>query len=297
MINILQKPKRILLTGGTGQVGWELQRSLMPLGEVIAPTRKQFNLADPESLRKKIQEWRPDLIINAAAYTAVDQAEDEPELAYAINAKAPRVIAEEAEKQKIPLIHYSTDYIFDGTKETPYLEEDTPNPINVYGESKLKGEWVIKKIIDQHLILRTSWVYSYRGNNFLNTMLRLFEERDEIKVVDDQIGAPTSARLIAESTVALFKGNNRDFGSLIKGTYHMTAGGSTSWYGVAKEIFTLQGNDIHLSIIPTSSAGYAVKARRPLMSLLDNHKILSVTKNTQTDWKKAMALEVSAVIV
>jgi len=295
MKNKAQEPTRILLTGSTGQVGWELHRSLMPLGEIIAPNRKQFDLANPESLRSKIQEWKPDIIINPAAYTAVDQAEDEAELAFTINAAAPKVLAEEASRLKIPLIHYSTDYVFDGKKETPYTEQDAPNPLNVYGESKLVGENTIQKTTEQHLILRTSWVYSHRRNNFLTTMLKLFQEKEEIKVVDDQVGAPTSSRILAETTAALFNNGNHQNNIMLEGIYHLTASGNTTWYDFAKEIQTALDLKEKTNIIPISSKEYTTKAIRPSMSLLNNDKITTETSIIQPDWKLIMALEVDSV--
>jgi len=295
MKNKAQEPTRILLTGSTGQVGWELHRSLMPLGEIIAPNRKQFDLANPESLRSKIQEWKPDIIINPAAYTAVDQAEDEAELAFTINAAAPKVLAEEASRLKIPLIHYSTDYVFDGKKETPYTEQDAPNPLNVYGESKLVGENTIQKTTEQHLILRTSWVYSHRRNNFLTTMLKLFQEKEEIKVVDDQVGAPTSSRILAETTAALFNNGNHQNNIMLEGIYHLTASGNTTWYDFAKEIQTALDLKEKTNIIPISSKEYTTKAIRPSMSLLNNDKITTETSIIQPDWKLTMALEVDSV--
>ena len=231
--------KRILLTGSSGQVGWELHRTLMPHGEIIAPNREAFDLSKPETLRKKIQEWKPDLIINPAAYTAVDQAEDEPELAFTINATAPRVIAEEAEKLKIPLIHYSTDYIFDGEKKTPYKENDTPNPLNVYGESKLLGEQAIQQTIEQYLIIRTSWVYSHRGKNFVNTILKLAKEREELNIIDDQIGAPTSASLIANITALMVYSRAINNDTVQSGIYNLTANGVASWHGFSEQIMHL----------------------------------------------------------
>jgi len=295
MKNKAQEPTRILLTGSTGQVGWELHRSLMPLGEIIAPNRKQFDLANPESLRSKIQEWKPDIIINPAAYTAVDQAEDEAELAFTINAAAPKVLAEEASRLKIPLIHYSTDYVFDGKKEIPYTEQDAPNPLNVYGESKLVGENTIQKTTEQHLILRTSWVYSHRRNNFLTTMLKLFQEKEEIKVVDDQVGAPTSSRILAETTAALFNNGNHQNNIMLEGIYHLTASGNTTWYDFAKEIQTALDLKEKTNIIPISSKEYATKAIRPPMSLLNNDKITTEISIIQPDWKLTMALEVDSV--
>jgi len=271
------KYPKILLTGGTGQVGYELQNTLKTLGEIWAPTRQEFDLANPESLRTKIQAYQPDLIINPAAYTAVDQAESEPELAYTINAEAPRVLAEEAHKLNIPLIHYSTDYVFDGTKTEPYAEEDEPNPLNVYGKTKIEGERAIQAVHDQYLILRTSWVYSpTRGKNFYRTMLRLLQEKEEIRVVDDQIGAPTSARFLAEKTAEILSQlKSKEQGEDRWGLYHLTESETMSWYGFAQEIFENENNSPYKTqkIVSISSAEYKTQARRPKNSYLDLQKI------------------------
>jgi dTDP-4-dehydrorhamnose reductase len=285
-----RKYRRILLTGGTGQIGWELQRSLKSQGEIIAPSRKEFDLSKPESLRTKIKEWKPDLIINPAAYTLVDQAENEPELAFTINATAPRVMAEEAAKLNIPLLHYSTDYVFDGNKTTPYNEDDDPNPLNVYGESKLSGDRSIQKVLEDHLILRTQWVYSQRRNNFLKTMLKKFQEQSEVKVVNDQIGTPTSARLIADITARLVSTKICSVSNNISGLFNLTASGQTTWFGFAKEILATM--DTVTSIIPISSLEYEVKAVRPTRSLLDNHKLISNIGMFQLDWKTVLAKEI-----
>ena len=191
---------RILVTGRNGQVGFELQRNLAGRGQVVAVGRDEMDLSDPDAIRRVVREAKPDLIVNAAAYTAVDQAESEPELALAINGVAPGILAEEAKRLGVALIHYSTDYVFDGSKAAPYTEEDEPRPINVYGRTKLAGERAIQAVDVPHLILRTSWVYSARGKNFLLTILRLAREREELSIVDDQIGAPTWSRAIAMAT-------------------------------------------------------------------------------------------------
>jgi dTDP-4-dehydrorhamnose reductase len=286
-----EKPKRILLTGSTGQVGWELNRALASFGELITPNRKQFNLAAPETLRAKIQQWEPDLIINPAAYTAVDKAEDEPGLAFTINATAPKVIAEEAAKLKIPLVHYSTDYVFDGKNSAPYTEKDSTNPLNVYGESKLLGEKAIQETLEQHLIIRSSWIYSHRGKNFLNTMLRLFQQKQEIKVVDDQVGAPTSARVVAEVTSIILRERLQNSKHLMREIYHLSTAGETTWYGFSKEIMSRVCAESNISILPISTTEYDVKALRPPMSLLDNSKLISDFKVNQSTWENALALE------
>jgi len=275
------KYPKILLTGGTGQVGYELQTTLKSLGTVWAPGRNEFDLSDPESLRAKIQAYEPDLIVNPAAYTAVDQAESEPELAHTINAEAPRVIAEEAHKLGIPLIHYSTDYVFDGTKTEPYTEGDVPNPLNVYGRTKLEGERAIQHVHDQYLILRTSWVYSpTRGKNFYRTMLRLFQEKEEIRVVDDQIGAPTSAQFLAEKTAEILSQlKAKEQGEDRWGLYHLTEPGVMSWYGFAQKILDEQASKNSFKIktvLPISASKYPTPAMRPMNSVLSTRKITEV---------------------
>ncbi len=269
------KYPKILLTGGTGQVGYELQTTLKPLGNVWAPNRQEFDLSDPESLRAKIQAYQPNLIVNPAAYTAVDQAESEPELAHATNAEAPRIMAEEAHKLGIPLIHYSTDYVFDGAKTQPYTEEDEPNPLNVYGKTKLEGERAIQQAHDQYLILRTSWVYSpTRGKNFYRTMLRLFQEKEEIRVVDDQIGAPTSAQFLAEKTAEILSQlKPNEEGEDRWGVYHLTEPEVMSWYGfahkIAQDAVEMGLNLKTKKIWPIPSSEFEMAAKRPCNSQID----------------------------
>ena len=261
---------RILLTGRNGQVGWELERKLAPLGEVIATDRATLDLADPDQIRRVVREAKPDVIVNAAAYTAVDKAESEPELALRINGSAPGVLAEEAKRLGALLVHYSTDYVFDGEKATPYLEDDPPNPLNVYGKTKLEGERAIQASGCRHLILRTSWVYGARGKNFLLTILRLAREGKELRVVDDQLGAPTTSGVIAAATVSLLPGVMKD--AQAQSLYHMSAGGATSWYGFAREILIRTG--LGNRVIPISSRQYSAAARRPRNSVLDNGLII-----------------------
>ncbi len=272
---------RILLMGRNGQVGWELQRTLTTLGEVIAFDRHDMDLADPDSIRRAVREHKPNLIVNAAAYTAVDKAEKEPDIAMAVNGIAPGILAEEAKKLGAAVIHYSTDYIFDGSKNTPYTEEDAPNPLNVYGKTKLAGEQAIQAVGAPYLILRTSWVYGMRGKNFLLTILRLARERDEIKVVNDQIGAPTWSRMIAEATAQIlvqFYSRLTFHPSLltdIGGIYHMTAGGQTSWFGFAEAILNYAPGSVapvpHLTPIITEE--YPTPAKRPRNSVMSNVKL------------------------
>ncbi|NMA52617.1 MAG: dTDP-4-dehydrorhamnose reductase [Peptococcaceae bacterium] len=293
MTNYQNSPKKILLLGKNGQVGWELQRTLSPLGDIIALGREDLDLIQAGDIRRTVQEIRPDIIVNAAAYTAVDRAEKEAGLAMAINGDAPGVLAEEAKKQGSLLVHYSTDYVFDGTKDSPYTEEDKPNPLNVYGKTKLAGERAIQGVDGNYLVFRTSWVYGTRGQNFFLTILRLARERDEIKVVDDQIGAPTWCRMIAEATaLILAQGINRDEGfqgyfEKKKGIYHMTAGGQTSWYEFAKQIILnnpLFTKGLNVKIIPIKSEDYNNIAKRPRYSVLKN----SLVK--LPEWKLSLKL-------
>jgi|SaaInlV_130m_DNA_2_1039683.scaffolds.fasta_scaffold04316_3 dTDP-4-dehydrorhamnose reductase len=264
-------PKKILLTGATGQVGWDLSRALAPLGGLITPDSTEFNLAEPESLRKNIREWKPDIIVNPAAYTAVDQAEREHDLVFRVNADSPKVLAEEAERLNIPMIHYSTDYVFDGEKGEPYRESDETRPLNIYGESKLQGEMAIQNIVEQHIILRTSWIYSLRGSNFLTTMLRLFKEKDEISVVNDQIGAPTWSRMVAEVTsIIMSQLHQKENGW---GLYHLSASGESSWYHFVKEIKRVEDEKRKFSINAISSEQYVTAAIRPKNSLLNSRKL------------------------
>jgi dTDP-4-dehydrorhamnose reductase len=234
---------RILITGKDGQVGFELLRSLAAQGQVMAVGRDKMDLSDPDSIRRTVRAIGPDLIVNAAAYTAVDQAESEPELALAVNGIAPGILAEEAKRLGAALIHYSTDYVFDGTKAAPYIEDDEPRPINVYGSTKLAGEMAIRAVDAPHLILRTSWVYGMRGRNFLLTMLRLARERDELSIVDDQVSAPTWGRELAAGTGDVLKrlGYGQpgfcDACAAQRGIYNLSAAGQTSWYGFAAAKF------------------------------------------------------------
>ncbi|OUL33702.1 dTDP-4-dehydrorhamnose reductase [Nostoc sp. 106C] len=293
---------KILLTGVTGQLGWELQRTLMTIGEVIPVGRSvnnpnlQMDLTQLDTIRRTIREVRPDLIINPAAYTAVDKAEKEPELAMAINGIAPGAIAEEAKRLGAAVIHYSTDYVFDGNKNTAYTEQDQPNPQNIYGKTKLAGEQAIASVGVPHLILRTSWVYSLQGKNFLLTMLKLAQEREEIRVVDDQIGAPTWSRMIAEATAQILSQNPQNIYELLVskgGLYHLTASGQTSWYGFAKTIFELDDrkSDRKLQrLTAITSKEYPTPASRPAYSLLDNQKLSTTFGLILPDWERSLEL-------
>ncbi|MGH7998933.1 MAG: dTDP-4-dehydrorhamnose reductase [Brasilonema sp.] len=293
---------RILLTGSTGQVGWELQRTLMTLGEVISVGRKvqscslRIDLSQPDTIRHVIREVQPDLIVNPAAYTAVDKAESEPELAMAVNGTAPGVIAEEAKLLGAGVIHYSTDYVFNGHQATPYTEQDEPDPQNIYGKTKLAGEKAIQAVDVPHLILRTSWVYSLRGKNFLLTMLKLAQERQELRVVDDQVGAPTWSRMIAESTAQILSQGTQDLIGFLNrknGIYHLTATGQTSWYGFAKAIFEYDSkrNEHKLEkLVAISSEQYPTPAKRPAYSSLDTEKISCTFGLVLPSWQRNLEL-------
>ncbi|HVY06748.1 MAG TPA: dTDP-4-dehydrorhamnose reductase [Burkholderiales bacterium] len=285
---------RILITGGGGQVGWELRRTLAVIGEVIAPPRATLDLAAPDSIVAAVRDARPDLIVNSAAYTAVDKAESEADLAMKINGDAPRILAEEASRLGAALVHFSTDYVFDGSKSSGYREEDSPAPVNVYGSSKLAGEQAVLSLGANHLVFRTSWVYAARGRNFLLTILRLARERKELKIVDDQVGAPTPARLVAEATTLAISACVRN-GAIDadrfrrnSGLYHMTAGGSTSWFGFAQAILAGRKDVATLLAIPTSE--YPTPARRPRNSVLDNGKLSAQFGIKLPDWKAGLAL-------
>jgi dTDP-4-dehydrorhamnose reductase len=259
---------RILITGKNGQVGTELSRLYQSRGDVILTGRDECDLSNEQSIKDTVGRVKPTVIINAGAYTAVDQAEKEPGLCFAINAHAPRVLAHEAARLGALLIHYSTDYVFNGEKAQPYLESDPIHPVNVYGESKAAGEAAIAEATTRYLVLRTSWVYGAQGKNFLRTMLRLGAERPELRVVDDQLGAPTSAAAIASATARLVEQSL----SRAPGIYHLTAGGSTSWCGFARAIFDAGVLSTQPRVQPISSADYPTPARRPANSVLSNDK-------------------------
>ena len=286
----LKAPLNILVSGKTGQVAVELQKHLAGLGNLIVLGRDVLDLSQPEQIRAQVRAHKPDLIIIAAAHTAVDQAESEPELAFAINATAPGVFAEEAAALGIPLIHYSTDYVFDGSKPAPYTEDDATNPLGVYGKSKLAGELAIAASGAQHLILRTSWVYSTHGKNFLLTMQRLLQERPELRVVADQIGAPTWAGTIAQSTRALIeRWQAGEAGAW--GTYHLTAQGETSWFGFTQAIaahLSAQGKTC-ATLEPIPASAYPTPAARPQNSRLDCSKLAREWGVTQPDWEAALS--------
>jgi len=272
---------KLLLLGKNGQVGWELQRALAPLGEVVGldfdsvPVAADFSR--PESLRALVREVRPDVIVNAAAHTAVDKAESEPELVLAINGSAPGVLAEEAATSGAWLLHYSTDYIFDGSGDQPRSEDAPTGPLSVYGRTKLEGERAIRASGCRHLILRTSWVYGARGGNFARTMLRLAAERDRLSVIDDQIGAPTGADLLADLSAHMLRA--AQLAPALSGTYHAVADGETSWHGYARFVIEwarAHGMPIKVApeaVLPVPTTAYPTPARRPLNSRLSTAKL------------------------
>jgi dTDP-4-dehydrorhamnose reductase len=273
---------RILLTGRNGQVGWELERSLAPLGEIIATDRAALDLGDPDAIRRVVREAKPELVVNAAAYTAVDKAESEPELAMRINGVAAGVLAAEAKRLGAWLIHYSTDYVFDGSGKRPYSEGDATNPINAYGRSKLAGEQAIAASGARYLILRSSWVYGSRGRNFLLAILQRAHSGAALRVVDDQIGAPTWCRQIAEVTARIVAGR-----SDVGGTYHLSAGGETTWCGFARAIMALAGIDA--GVQPIATAEYPTAAKRPRYSVLDCAKLARDFGVALPDWRDGLA--------
>jgi len=278
---------KILLTGCAGQLGRELKRSLASLGELVACDRRQLDLAQPEALRATVRAVAPTVIVNAAAYTAVDKAEAEPAAADAINAVASGVLADEARRLGALLIHYSTDYVFDGTKPAPYTEDDVPAPLSAYGRSKHTGELAIAASGARHLIFRTSWVYGLHGANFMKTMLRLGRERDELRVVGDQIGAPTWTRHLADVTALVLA--RRDIPG---GLYHLAAAGATSWHGYAEAIFAAAQAAGLLEKSPVvhriTSADYPLPAPRPANSRLDCSRLRRDLGLALPDWRTGL---------
>lgn len=295
---------KILLFGKGGQVGWELQRSLAPLGKVVAldfdSTDFCGDFSRPEALADTVRALRPDVIVNAAAHTAVDKAESEPELARTLNATAPGVLAREATALGAWLVHYSTDYVFDGSGSKPWQETDSPAPLNVYGQTKLEGERLVAQHCAKHLILRTSWVYAARGGNFAKTMLRLAKERDCLTVIDDQFGAPTGAELLADVTAHAIRHLQRH--PEHAGLYHVAAAGFTNWFLYSKEVLALaesagiaiktEANTVQA--VPTSA--FATPARRPHNSRLDTGKLQATFGLTLPPWQQGVARMLSEIL-
>lgn len=290
---------KLLLFGKSGQVGWELQRSLAVLGEVVALDRHSAALCGDltrlDALAATVRQVRPDVIVNAAAYTAVDKAESEVELARTINALAPEVLAKAAQEVGALLVHYSTDYVFDGSGTRPWVETDSTRPLNAYGRTKLEGERLIGAACERHLILRTSWVYGARGGNFIKTMLRLAQERDKLTVIDDQHGAPTSAELLADVTAHLVRQHTATPSpSQIRGTFHVAAAGETTWHGYATHLLeqvrrsypaiTIKATEV----AAVRSEAFVTAATRPKNSRLDTAKLRSLVGLTLPPWQQGV---------
>jgi len=280
----------ILLLGSTGQLGVELQRLLPEETEILALSRQEADLTDCDALRSIIRKTRPRFIVNAAAYTAVDRAESEPGLARSVNAVAPAIMAEEARPLNAWLLHFSTDYVFDGSGTRPWTESDLPNPLSAYGRTKLEGEQGIASAGCRHLIFRTSWVYASHGNNFLRTILRLGRERERLSIVDDQTGSPTSAKELARATARVLE-RLQDGQSLPPepGIYHMTCSGSTTWFGFAREIFATLGARARApELLPISTEQYPTPACRPRNSVLDCDKLERAMSIRLASWQNAL---------
>ena len=294
MINPTKGTSPILLVGANGQVGWELQRTLATLGPVVAASLEgeygpAIDLANADAIRALVDETAPRAIVNAAAYTAVDPAERDVEQAHRINAEAVGVLGLLAKERGIPIIHYSTDFVFSGDSDRPYTEDDVPAPLSVYGKTKLAGEQALEASGANALIFRTSWVYGARGSNFLLTMRRLFDERDALSVVDDQIGAPTWSRMLAECTAqVLYRVMRGDLDiDRVKGTYHLTGGGQTSWFGFACAILGASASECKLT--PIRSTEYPAPAKRPAYSVLDNTRFQQTFGLKMPDWHQSLA--------
>lgn len=289
-----REEQTILLTGVNGQVGFELARSLQGLGKLVALDRSGLDLGDLDQVRRVVREVKPGLIVNPAAHTAVDKAETDVEAAMRLNAEAPGVLAEEAKRLGAAMVHYSTDYVFDGSKNAAYVETDTVNPQNVYGKSKLAGEQAIAASGCAHLIFRTSWVYGTRGKNFLLTMLRLSADRDELSVVADQFGAPTwsntiaalSANVLAQAPTV----DDGDWWRAHSGVYHLTASGATSWHGFAEAIFGLSDLPKRPVVKPIPASSYSTPAARPGNSRMSNDKLVDAFGVQAPDWRDALRL-------
>jgi len=297
---------KILLIGAAGQIGWELRNTLAPLGDIVATNRSILDLIDEDAIRRTVRSAHPDLIVNAAAYTQVDPAEAEPDLAMKVNGHAPGVMAQEARRAHAALVHYSTDYVFSGSIRRPYREDDEPNPLNTYGKTKLAGEKAIAAVDAPHLILRTSWVFGARGKNFFSTIVDLAREHEELKVVDDQIGKPNCSKAVAEATAEILaRVSSRSRRSIVEGiaeasgTYHVCGEDHTSRFGFAEEIIALYGRRAAARglpplrvkrLIPVSSADFINPAARPHYSVLSSDKMTQTFGVTLPSWREQLAL-------
>lgn len=284
---------KILLIGKLGQLGWELRRALAPLGSLVCVDYPEFDLARHDAVRERIRELAPAIIINAAAYTAVDKAESEPALCMQINGIAPGILAEEAKKIGALLVHYSTDYVFDGAKNSPYTEDDTPNPLSAYGRSKLAGEQAVQQVDGDYLLFRLCWLYGARGHNFMLTIMRLAREREKLRVVSDQVGCPTWSRLAAETTaLALQQVLAANQARSFKGLYHLCASGQTSWHAFAESILNLMPNQDKKcrQVEPISTPEYPLPAKRPAYSVLSCEKLKRVFGLSLPLWEESLKL-------
>ncbi len=287
----------ILITGGNGQVGFELQRQFAPFGNILSPTRQELDLASASAVNAYLEKHQPALILNAAAYTAVDKAESEPEQARRLNAELPAQLAAYAAQKGISLVHYSSDYVYPGNGEIPWQEDSLTGPLSVYGQTKLEGDQAVVNSGASHLIFRTSWVYAARGNNFMKTMLRLGRERESLNIVNDQIGAPTPARLIAQLTsLSIMPNHSQPTVQIPQGIYHLAPRGETSWHGFASEIFhQARKAGQQLAITPKAMGGiptvdYPTPAQRPLNSRMALEKLENALKITLPSWEHQLAL-------
>ena len=280
---------RILITGRNGQLGWALERAFATAGDVLSFDHDALNLADADAIRRCCDAVKPTLILNAGAYTAVDRAEQEPDLAMQINGAAPRVLSEEANRLGATLIHYSTDYVFSGDAMVPYVEEDLTAPQNIYGKTKLAGERAVCEVADHFLVFRTSWVYAARRQNFLLTMLRLAREREELRVVADQIGSPTWVQTLADVSRAAIDKDGRL--KIAEGIYHVSAGGRTSWHGFAEAIFAAIADVSRIvkRVTPITTEDFPTPAKRPVFSVLSNQKIELAMDMRVPDWQQQLA--------
>jgi dTDP-4-dehydrorhamnose reductase len=285
----------ILLIGKTGQLGWELHRCLLPLGEVQALDYPEIDLARPDQLREIIRHSAPDVIVNAAAYTAVDKAESESHLAFAVNSTAPQVMAEEAKRIRAVLIHYSTDYVFDGKKGAPYMEEDIPHPLNVYGVSKLEGEQAIQSVDGACLILRTAWVYSLRGDSFVTKVLKWARQNETLRIVDDQLSNPTWARMLAETTGAILA-RGVEYIKEHKGLYHLAGSGYASRFAWTKQILEFDPNQHEQrvkEILPALTSEFSTPAQRPLFSALNCETFSKTFGLNMPVWQDALRMAIN----
>jgi dTDP-4-dehydrorhamnose reductase len=282
---------KILLTGSAGQVGTALQRALAPLGDLRAFDRQGLDLLDPQAVRNTLAALKPDIIVNAAAYTAVDRAEREEDAAFAVNARAVGELARVSKSLDALLVHFSTDYVFDGEKPSPYVETDPPNPLGVYGRSKLEGERAIAASGCRHLVFRTSWVYAPQGRNFVHAMLAAAKTKPELRVVDDQRGAPTSSEAIADAVLQIL--SNPGFERKPGGVFHLSAAGETTWHGFATAILKAKG--LGTPVVAIRSGEYPTAARRPKNSLLDNSKVRAAFGVAMPDWRQSLAAVLAAI--